>query len=380
MNIHLKNARIVRKDAVEEADLWLCEGVFAGHGGAETTDSQTIDCDGDFLIPGLIDLHTDHVEHYVRPRPGVTWPCKLSAVLAHDAQLIGSGITTVLDALSLGDYDTGGERTAMLDAVINAVTGARSTRLLKADHFFHFRCELSDPGLLPLVERHIDNGMLRLASLMDHTPGQRQWHDLTLFREFRRTKNAQVWSDDEFAIYLAERQEHQLQLVTPSRDRIGQLCDARNIRLASHDDTTVADVDQSFGNGIAVNEFPTTVTAARRARELGMKIVMGSPNVVLGGSHSGNVSAIELAEAGLLDILTSDYAPWSLLQATFVLAARGFDLAQAVAMISANPADVLGFADRGHIAPNLRADLLRVRLVGGVPVIRNVWVAGVQCF
>ena len=137
---------------------------------------------------------------------------------------------------------------------------------------------------------------------------------------------------------------------------------------------------KSFGNGILVNEFPTTITAARRAREVGMKIVMGSPNIVLGGSHSGNVSAIALAEAGLLDILTSDYAPWSLLQAAFVLAANGFDLAQAVAMISANPADVLGFTDRGRIAPHLRADLLRVRLSGGVPVIRNVWVAGAQCF
>src|SRR5262245_56805187 len=228
MNIHLKNARIVRQHAVEEGDLWLSEAVFAEKGVAAP--AHAIDCDGDFLIPGLIDIHTDHIEHYVHPRPGVTWPSKLRAVLAHDRQLTGSGITTVLDALSLGDYDSSGERTTMLESVIHAVTDARSAGLLKADHFFHFGCELSDPGMMPLVERHIDNGMLRLASLMDHTPGQRQWHDLTLFREFRRTKNAQVWSDDEFAVYLAERQQHQSRLVTPSRGRIGQLCEARNIR------------------------------------------------------------------------------------------------------------------------------------------------------
>ena len=303
----------------------------------------------------------------------------LAAVLAHDCQLTGSGITTALDALSLGDYDSGGERAAMLAEVIAALTGARSAGLFKADHYLHFRCELSDPALLPIVERQIDNGSLRLASLMDHTPGQRQWHDLTLFRQFRRKKNARVWTDDEFVLYLAERKEHQLRHVPPSRVRIGQLCSERNLLLASHDDTTPADVEESHANGITISEFPTTIAAARRARELGMKIVMGSPNVILGGSHSGNVSAIALAEAGLLDILTSDYVPGSLLHAAFALAARGFDLAQSVAMITANPADVLAFTDRGRIETGRRADLLRVRLVEGVPVIRAVWIAGRRC-
>ncbi|MFC7397912.1 alpha-D-ribose 1-methylphosphonate 5-triphosphate diphosphatase [Chelatococcus sp. GCM10030263] len=380
MNTRLVNARVVHEHAVAQGDLAISHQVFADTRGAPGTAMSEIDCEGDFLIPGLIDIHTDHVEHHVHPRPGVTWPSMLSAALAHDWQLIGSGITTVLDALSLGDYDSGGERTRMLDAIIRALTAGRSAGLFKADHYFHFRCELSDPGLLALVERHIDNGSLRLASLMDHTPGQRQWHDLALFREFRRKKNARMWTDDEFALYLAERLEHQRRHVPPSRARIGELCGLRNVPLASHDDTTATDVEESRDNGITISEFPTTVTAARHARACGMKIVMGAPNVVLGRSHSGNISAIELAEEGLLDVLTSDYVPGSLLQAAFTLAARGFDLAQTIAMISANPADLIGFTDRGRIAPGLRADLLRVRLFEGVPVIRNVWVAGRQCF
>ncbi|GLS34939.1 hypothetical protein GCM10010869_05270 [Mesorhizobium tianshanense] len=118
--------------------------------------------------------------------------------------------------------------------------------------------------------------------------------------------------------------------------------------------------------------------AARRARELGMRIVMGSPNIVLGGSHSGNVSAAHLADEGLLDILTSDYVPSSLLQAPFVLAERGVLLHDAIAMVTARPADALRFTDRGRISPGLRADLLRVKLVDGVPVIRGIWVAGQQ--
>ncbi|GLS36532.1 amidohydrolase [Mesorhizobium tianshanense] len=378
MSLQLVNVRIVQEDRIIEGSLEIRDGFVSSIGGATAGQVDVLDCQGDFLLPGLIDLHTDNVEHHMQPRPGVQWPSSLSAVLAHDWQILGSGITTVLDALALGDYDSGGMRTAMLNEAIAGLTQTRAGGLLKADHYFHFRCELSDTALLPIVDRHIDNLALRLVSVMDHTPGQRQWHNLTLYREFRRKKNARVWSEDEFELYIADRLEHQRLHVPPGRATIGSLCSERNIPIASHDDTTFADVEESHADGITISEFPTTVEAARRARECGMKIVMGSPNIILGGSHSGNVSALELADLGLLDVLTSDYVPGSLLHAAFALAARGFDLPEAVAMVTKNPADLLGFTDRGRIAPGLRADLIRVRLVDGVPVIRNVWVAGRQ--
>ncbi|MDK1494595.1 alpha-D-ribose 1-methylphosphonate 5-triphosphate diphosphatase [Sinorhizobium sp. 7-81] len=378
MNMKLTNARIVQVDRVLEGNLEIQDGLVSSIDSERVSQIDVLDCEGDFLLPGLIDLHTDNVEQFMFPRPGVKWPAPLAAVLAHDWELLGSGITTVLDALALGDYDSGGVRPAMVNAVTAGLAQARAAGLLKADHYLHFRCELSDPALLPAVERHIDNPALRLVSMMDHTPGQRQWHNLTLYREFRRKKNARVWTEDEFALYIAERREHQQQYVPPGRSTIGRLCRERNIRVASHDDTTAADVDQSHADGITISEFPTTVEAAKRARDLGMKIVMGSPNVILGGSHSGNVSAMELADRGLLDVLTSDYVPGSLLHAAFALAGKGFDLPEAVAMVTKNPADLLGFTDRGRIAPGLRADLIRVRLIDGVPVIRNIWVAGRQ--
>jgi alpha-D-ribose 1-methylphosphonate 5-triphosphate diphosphatase len=146
--------------------------------------------------------------------------------------------------------------------------------------------------------------------------------------------------------------------------------------MASHDDTTLEDVNRAHADGIAISEFPTTLAAARHARELGMRIVMGAPNIVLGGSHSGNVSAAALADEGLLDILTSDYVPASMLQAAFILAQRGVAMHDAVAMVSSRPAAVLGFADRGRVEAGLRADLLRVRVVDGLPVINGIWVAG----
>lgn len=380
MTLLLENARVVRPDAVVAGGIGLRDGILVDAAELGGRPADVIDCEGDFLLPGLIDLHTDNVETFAQPRPGVTWPSMLAAVLAYDWQLVGSGITTVLDSLSLGDYDSDGTRTAMLDSLIGTVSRARAAGLLHADHYFHFRCELSDPSLMPLVERHIGNDNLRLASLMDHTPGQRQWHDLKLFREFRKRKSARVWSDTEFEGYLAERLVHQRTHVPPNRVRISTLCKARTIPLASHDDTTPDDVEESNDNGVVISEFPTTRRAAQRARALGMQIVMGAPNVVLGGSHSGNVGAIDLAKAGLLDILTSDYVPGSLLHAAFKLAAHGLDLSRTVAMITARPARVLGFTDRGRIAPGLRADLLRVRLVEEIPVIRNAWIAGQQVF
>ncbi|RWD43449.1 alpha-D-ribose 1-methylphosphonate 5-triphosphate diphosphatase [Mesorhizobium sp.] len=378
MNLQLSNARIVQEDRITEGALEIQDTIVSSIGAATTGRINVFDCEGDFLLPGLIDLHTDNVEKFMHPRPGVQWPVPLAALLSHDWELLGAGITTVLNALSLGDYDSGRARTAMLNDVIDGLTKARTTGLFKIDHYFHFRCELSDSAMLPLFELHIDNPGLKLISMMDHTPGQRQWHNLALYREWRAKKNARVWTEDEFALYMAERRDHQHQYVPPSRSTIGLLCRERNIRIASHDDTTTENVDESHGDGITISEFPTTVKAARRARELGMKIVMGSPNIILGGSHYGNVSAMELADQGLLDVLTSDYVPGSLLHATFALAAKGFDLPEAVAMVTKNPAGLLGFTDRGRLAPGLRADLIRVRLVDGVPVIRNIWVAGRQ--
>jgi alpha-D-ribose 1-methylphosphonate 5-triphosphate diphosphatase len=150
----------------------------------------------------------------------------------------------------------------------------------------------------------------------------------------------------------------------------------RNLPSASHDDTRAADGEGAHANGIAISEFPTTIAAARRARELGMTVVRGARNLVLGGSHSGNVSAAVLVDEGLLDILTSDYVPSSLRHAACILAQRGMPLHESIAIVTARPADAAGLTDRGRIASCRPADLLRVRLIDGIPVIGNLWVAG----
>ena len=376
MSQTLSNARIVLADRTMTGSVTIEGTTIVAVDESAGAAGEALDFEGDYLLPGIIDLHTDNIEHHLNPRPAVRWPAPVAAVLAHDWQVLGAGITTVLDSLSMGDYDSKGARTAMLEAAIGAVNQAKAAGVLKADHFFHFRCELSDAGLLDLARRHMDNPALRLVSMMDHTPGQGQWHNLEIYRAFRKKKNGQVWNEEEWEIYISGRRESQEQHVGPSRAWIAEAARAHGIPMASHDDTTLDDVNRAHADGIAISEFPTTLVAARHARELGMQIVMGAPNIVLGGSHSGNVSAAALADEGLLDILTSDYVPASMLQAAFILAQRGVPMHDAVAMVSSRPAAVLGFADRGRVENGLRADLLRVRVVDGLPVINGIWVAG----
>lgn len=372
----LANARLVLEDRVINGGLHVADGLIASvdampHG-------TIIDCDGDYLLPGLIDLHTDNVEHYFFPRPGVQWSASLMAVLSHDAQMLASGITTVFDSLSLGEYDGTGRRGRLLKQAIEAIARAADQGLMRADHYFHFRCELSDAALADIVVPYLDSPLLKLLSVMDHTPGQRQWWNLELFREYRKTKSGMGWTDEEFEAYMVERRRVQAEFVPKYRNMIHEAGTSRAIPIASHDDTTIADVEDSLAHGIEISEFPTTMEAAQHAHDLGMKIVMGAPNVVLGRSHSGNVSATELADHGLLDILTSDYVPSSLMHAPFILAERGMPLADAIAMVTSKPADALNLGDRGRIASGLRADLVRVRIIDGMPIIRGVWVAGRQ--
>ena len=136
---------------------------------------------------------------------------------------------------------------------------------------------------------------------------------------------------------------------------------------------------EAKADGIRIAEFPTTHEAARAARQHGMSVIMGAPNVVCGGSHSGNVSALDLAAEDLLDGLSSDYAPKSLLHGAFILHDRiGLPLPKAVATVTAHIAAGVGLPDRGELAPGKRADLIRVRWIGDIPVVRSVWREGPQ--
>lgn len=368
------NARIVLRDETIDGSVCVRGGHIedVSHGVSEA--DGAVDMGGDYLIPGLIEMHTDHLEKHMVPRPGVHWPTPVAAALAHDVQIAGAGITTVFDAISVGTYREGSVRKAILQRAIDAVNEGKAKGMFRADHLIHLRCEVSDPDLLDLAETFVDLPNVALVSVMDHTPGQRQWRDLSKMKQYHAADNM---SDDDLDAYVKERTQLQAQYASAHRHAVVSMCQARGIPMASHDDTTPDHVHDAVGDGILISEFPTTMEAASVAREKGMRIIMGAPNVVRGGSHSGNVSANELAQAGLLDGLSSDYVPSSLLQAVFHLNMEiGVPLHDAAAMVSSNIADMVGLDDRGEISTGKRADLLRVQNVHDVPVVREVWREG----
>lgn len=332
------------------------------------------DLEGDLLLPGLVELHTDNLEKHLEPRPGVHWPAT-AALATHDAQVAAAGITTVLDALSVGDFDDRSVRSRGLQAVVEALDEARAAGWLRAEHFLHLRCELPSANVVELARPLLGHPQLRLVSLMDHTPGQRQWNDLEKFRTY--TQKDERWSDATLAAEVQRLRRMHARHAEPNREALIALCRARGLAMASHDDTLEAHVHDGVAAGIGICEFPTTEAAARAARALGMGIVMGAPNLVRGGSHSGNVSALQLARLGLLDVLSSDYVPHALLHGPFILReAAGWTLARAVAAASVTPARLAGLEDRGAIAVGQRADLVRVRECGGVPVPLSTWRGG----
>ena len=374
--LHLiRNARIVAGNTVFYGTLSVEGAYIADVAEGACSMAHADDWAGDYLLPGLVELHTDNLEKHLMPRPKVHWPV-LPAILGHDAQVVGAGITTVLDAITLGDLDADGVRVKSFAACIEGLQAATAAGVLRADHFLHLRLELSDPDLLKRFLPFVDHAQLKLVSLMDHTPGQRQWRDLELYRTYMTGK--QGWSNAKADAMFALMVERQQLYAQPNRRAIIACCASRAmpLPLATHDDTTADEVRDGVAAGIRISEFPTTLEAARAARQHDQYVIMGAPNLVRGGSHSGNVSASALAQAGLVDVLSSDYAPASLLHAAFLLQESGFSLPRAVATVTSTPARMIGLHDRGEIAAGLRADFIRVRMFDGLPVVLASWKAG----
>lgn len=370
----LKNARVVTGGEVIAGSVSVRNGRIASVDQGASASGH--DLEDDYLIPGLVELHTDNFERHLMPRPKVRWP-ELPALFGHDAEVASAGITTVFDALGVGDADPEAMRGQSMAAVIKAIAHAADQDLLRAEHRLHIRVELPAPNTRALFEPFADHPLVGLVSLMDHTPGQRQWEDIEQARTYYCGKKG--WSNEKFARSVAESKVLQEQNTVPNRRYFVQYARERGIPLASHDDTRLEHVEQAHAEGAAISEFPTRVEAARAAKERGLSTVMGAPNVVRGGSHSGNVAAADLARLGLLDSLSSDYVPASLLMAAFRLVPEaGFTVPQALATVSLNPARAAGLLDRGEIAPGLRADLVQVRMVGEQPVVRAVWREGVR--
>ncbi|MDQ6434605.1 alpha-D-ribose 1-methylphosphonate 5-triphosphate diphosphatase [Mesorhizobium sp. LHD-90] len=371
--IVLTNTRIVLEDEVIAGTIVLRDGQIAALDTGVAGRGE--DMEGDYLIPGLVELHTDHLESHYAPRPGVVWE-SIAALQAHDAQVASSGITTVFDCLRLGSDEDGGFERGEMRAIAEAIETAGAQDRLRASHLIHLRCEVSASNVLDHFEDFRGDPQVRLASLMDHAPGQRQFQTLDAYTLYYKKKRG--LTDAEFERFVARRIEESNRYAAPHRRAIADACTERGIAIASHDDATIEHVEESKAFGVRLAEFPTSMEAARASHDAGMAVLMGAPNVVRGKSHSGNISAKALADATVLDVLSSDYVPFSLIHAPFLLADEDgcMTLPESIRLVTATPADAVGLNDRGRIRPGLRADLVRVRHRSGIPVVRSVWREG----
>jgi len=370
----VQNAKVVLSDDILHGWIAIADGRILDMGEGRAPE-RGLDLEGDYLIPGLVELHTDHLESHYVPRPKVRWH-PLGAVLAYDAQIASSGITTVFDSLRAGVDVDGGGLGAELIELAEAIDEARRHHLLRCEHLTHLRCEIPSPGVVEMVDDFVSRFPVGLISLMDHTPGQRQFRDLTKYHIYYSGKMGK--SAAEIDRLVAEKQRINGDLAAVNRPALVAVARSRNIPLASHDDTTLEEVEQSIREGVALAEFPTTVEAAKASHSEGITVMMGAPNLMRGGSHSGNVAAETLAREGVLDILSSDYVPASLLMAAFELPRRvpAITLPEAIRTVTKNPALATGLSDRGEISAGKRADLVRVHVKSETPVVRQVWRGG----
>lgn len=372
----LANAQIILVDEVVRGSVVVHDGVISDISGGTSIPPGATDCQGAYLAPGLIELHTDNLERHMQPRPKVDWPHR-PAIVAHDRELAGAGITTVFDAIRVGSItsDQSKRRFAkyarqMADEILEM----RAAGALKISHHIHLRAEVCSETLVEELDEFGPDDKVGIVSLMDHTPGQRQFRDLQKFEDYVCGKNGISRDNfDQYIAFLCELQDqygarHETAAVAAAK-RLGAT-------LASHDDTTAQQVAHSHALGIQMAEFPTTFEAADACHAVGIANIMGAPNLVRGGSHSGNVAASDLAAHDRLDILSSDYVPAALLQGALLLAKTWNDLPRGLATVTRNAAHHVGLSDRGEIMRGKRADLVMFDVMETTPIIHAAWVCG----
>ena len=371
------NAKVILADEVIEGTIVVQDNLIASIDQGKSAVSGAYDLDGAYLAPGMVELHTDNLERHMQPRPGVKWPLQ-AAVMAHDAELACVGITTVFDAMRVGSIP--GDRRAKYDKyarpVVDHILKLREAGKLRISHFLHLRAEICTETLPEELDEFTEDDRIGIVSLMDHTPGQRQFRDLKKLDEYLAGKHGmdRAALDSHYEnLYKLQRElgeKHQRAAVDGGR-RLGAV-------LASHDDTTIPEVEKSKENGVTLAEFPTTLEAAQASHDAGLAVIMGAPNLLRGGSHSGNVAASELIEHGLLDILSSDYAPSSLLMGAVRHGLESGKMADGLHMVSKAPAAAVGLTDRGMIEVGRRADLIVFDIVDQLPSVRQTWVQGTR--
>lgn len=367
----LNNFKIVLADKVIDNGAVRIENGVIADISAEPVTEATFEGGGRLLMPGFVDLHGDMVEREIAPRPNAMMPIDFG-LHELDKKLAASGVTTAYAALSFATESVYGHIRSLENtrAIIQGIHRLKGHTLV--DHRVHARYEITNLVAAPVLEKLIEDDLIDMVSLTDHTPGQGQYNDVPAYIE--RMVAQRGISREAAAEVVARRIALRNNAEVDARLReITDLSLKHKLSLASHDDDSAAKVNEMHDFGVTISEFPVTLEAAEEAHRRGLWTLMGAPNALRGLSMTGNLSALDAARAGLLTIIAADYHPAAFLSATFKIAdAMGGNLAAAVAMASLNPARAAGLTDRGEIAVGQKADLIAVD-TGAVPRVRTTF-------
>ena len=381
--IAIKNGKIVMPDQIIEGKILLLKHhrIFGFADSLESADDveRVVNAHGRYLLPGLIDVHSDKIEQYIQPRPLSQMDFEF-ALKVCERDLLGAGITTMYHSLSLFKDEIFGKCLLKSRENVQKIADLISDIHMRNHlirHRLHLRIEIDNLEVLDIVRGMIDQGMAHLISLMDHTPGQGQYSDLAMYRDAITKYNGKEISTLGFAGVL----EHHKNKDTLSFEQLKELAEyahKKGIAVASHDDDTDQKLALNKEIGVDISEFPTSIEIAKSAKTHGFSTVVGAANILRGSSHSGNMSATEAVLENCADIICSDYFPAAILHSIFHMhTKRGIPLPQMVNRATLNPAKAMGTdKDYGSIEQGKKADVLIVDMLDGYPVITHVFVDG----
>ncbi|MFE4704531.1 phosphonate metabolism protein PhnM [Peribacillus simplex] len=379
----IKNGKIITEDSIlMDHDLLIKDDrIFriAPVGEIETSpEMEVLDALGGYVSPGFIDLHSDYIEHMTAPRPTSLMNFHLS-LRETEKELITHGITTMFHSLSLyKSTEYAYKPIREPENVRKLIDLIDQTHTMKhlVRHRFHARYEIDNLEDIDSLKEYVSEKKVHLVSFMDHTPGQGQYRHLEIYRNTLRGYNN--YSDEAIDVMIRTHQVKE-KLTIERMKEIALLARENNIAVASHDDDSIEKLELVHSFGTSISEFPITLEIARKAHDMGMYTIAGAPNVLLGGSHSGNLSASEAIQDGSIDILCSDYYPAALLHSMFELVENhGMDLVDMFKLVTINPAKAVKMEDEiGSIHEGKKADILIIEKISGdFPVITTVIVDG----
>ena len=382
MKTVIKNADLILPDRVLK-DGWMLveDNTIKGMGSMEAglpDYDDIIDADGCFLMPGMIDVHSDMIEQVLQPRSTALMDFEVGLQEA-EKQLAACGITTMYHSISM--YRDGAWSVKEIRKAKHVKKLANLIKIMDKgskmiNHKYHLRYEIDNIECYDDVVKMVEDGKADLISFMDHSPCQGQYRDLSVYRRHMPNEGMDI-TDEEFEAVI-KSQLTKPKVSDAQLKELAELAERKGVAIASHDDDSVEKLMKNKEFGVVISEFPITLEVAKKAREMGYYTVLGSPNILLGGSHAGNLSAMEAISNGVGSILCSDYYPQALLRAVFKVAEDlKLPVWEACNMVTLNPAKAVKIDNEyGSLEVGKKADFLIVKRDGAQSHLLQTWVDG----